>query len=334
MSRRITNLLLLLFLTAAFVTGWVAFGIGTGWVRLPVILHSIFGLAIIVLIPWKSMIVAAGLGRNRAGTATSLALLLLVSITIASGVLFSAAGVRNYGPLTAIQIHVGGAFGALALAVVHTWQRPVRPTLVDLERRNLLRAGGVIGAAGLAYLAVEGATRLFQLPGRKRRTTGSFERGSYDPVAMPVTQWLSDSAPSLRAAEWRLRVRLPDRTAQYHLDELDAYTDQVTAILDCTGGWYSEQEWAGVGLDRLLEGAEGASIVVTSATGYQRRFPMADAEHLLVATRLGDQPLSRGHGYPARLVAPGRRGFWWVKWVESIEVSDRSWWLQPPFPLT
>jgi DMSO/TMAO reductase YedYZ molybdopterin-dependent catalytic subunit len=39
-------------------------------------------------------------------------------------------------------------------------------------------------------------------------------------------------------------------------------------------------------------------------------------------------------GFPARLVAPGRRGFWWVKWVVSVEVDPAPWWRQPPFPLT
>ena len=36
----------------------------------------------------------------------------------------------------------------------------------------------------------------------------------------------------------------------------------------------------------------------------------------------------------ARLVAPGRRGFWWVKWVVSVELDPTPWWRQPPFPLT
>jgi len=45
-------------------------------------------------------------------------------------------------------------------------------------------------------------------------------------------------------------------------------------------------------------------------------------------------PLSLGHGGPLRLVAPGRRGFWWVKWVTEVVVDDRPAWWQPPFPLT
>jgi DMSO/TMAO reductase YedYZ molybdopterin-dependent catalytic subunit len=53
-----------------------------------------------------------------------------------------------------------------------------------------------------------------------------------------------------------------------------------------------------------------------------------------VATRVGGAPLSVGHGFPARLVAPGRRGFWWVKWVDRIELRSTPWWWQPPFPVT
>jgi DMSO/TMAO reductase YedYZ molybdopterin-dependent catalytic subunit len=53
-----------------------------------------------------------------------------------------------------------------------------------------------------------------------------------------------------------------------------------------------------------------------------------------VATHVGGEPLSAGHGAPARLVAPGRRGFWWVKWIMAIDVDNEPWWWQPPFPLT
>ncbi|HEV3400736.1 MAG TPA: molybdopterin-dependent oxidoreductase, partial [Acidimicrobiales bacterium] len=107
--------------------------------------------------------------------------------------------------------------------------------------------------------------------------------------------------------------------------------------LDCTGGWYAEQRWGGVRLDRLLA-ASGAppsrSIEVRSLTGYSRRFPWRDAPVLVLATRVGGEPLSPGHGFPARLVAPDRRGFWWVKWVDEIDVDDTPWWWQPPFPVT
>src|SRR4029077_11788447 len=121
----------------------------------------------------------------------------------------------------------------------------------------------------------------------------------------------------------------------------------VRAVLDCTGGWFTEQEWRGVRLSTLGLG-RGASIEVVSTTGYRRRFAAREAETLLLATHAAGRPLSGGHGGPARvvapgrgggwgaragIVAPGRRGFWWVKWVASVEVVDEPWWWQPPFPL-
>ncbi|MDP9405670.1 MAG: molybdopterin-dependent oxidoreductase, partial [Actinomycetota bacterium] len=114
---------------------------------------------------------------------------------------------------------------------------------------------------------------------------------------------------------------------------LAAYGDRLRATLDCTGGWYAAQDWSGARLDRLLgDPGDARSIVVRSVTGYTRRFPVRDRTRLLVATGAAGAPLSPGHGFPARLVAPGRRGFWWVKWVESVTYDPRPWWLQPPFP--
>jgi DMSO/TMAO reductase YedYZ molybdopterin-dependent catalytic subunit len=68
-------------------------------------------------------------------------------------------------------------------------------------------------------------------------------------------------------------------------------------------------------------------------TGCDRRFPVAHADRLLLATHVGGVVLSASHGFPLRLVAPGRRGYHWVNWVTSLEVSDRPAWWQPPLPV-
>jgi DMSO/TMAO reductase YedYZ molybdopterin-dependent catalytic subunit len=60
-----------------------------------------------------------------------------------------------------------------------------------------------------------------------------------------------------------------------------------------------------------------------SVTGYRWSLPVGEARDAVLATRVDDAPLSHGHGAPMRLVAPGRRGFQWVKWVEEVRVTRR-----------
>jgi hypothetical protein len=256
----------------------------------------------------------------------------LVVLTVVTGF---AHAIGAWPSLLAMQIHVAAALCSIPLAIWHVIVRPVRPRRTDLSRRNLLRAGAVTGGSIAAFGAVEGLVHVTGLPGAERRATGSYERGSFEPAAMPVTQWLDDADPRIAASDWRLEVRTPGGIRTVTYDEIAAHDDRVRATLDCTGGWFATQDWSGVPLDRLLEGVEDArSVVVTSATGYARRFPIGDANSFVLATRLGGEPLSAGHGFPARLVAPGRRGFWWVKWVERVEASSTPWWWQSPFPLT
>jgi DMSO/TMAO reductase YedYZ molybdopterin-dependent catalytic subunit len=157
---------------------------------------------------------------------------------------------------------------------------------------------------------------------------------------MPVTQWISDPVPEVASASWRLTVVDGAGTRQVPYADLAAGTDTARAVLDCTGGWYAEQTWRGMRVDRLLDGpgatrpaGANRSIEVVSVTGYRRRLPASEARHLLLATHVGGLALSAGHGAPVRLVVPGRRGFWWVKWVARVEVVDEPWWWQPPFPL-
>jgi hypothetical protein len=335
MAGRRTNLALLGLLAGAVVTGLIAYGIGTGWGRAVVIAHGALGIAIVLLAPWKSVIARRGLRRRRPGSWTSVAFTVLVGVAVLFGVLHATGLAVDIGPVSSMQVHVGTAIASLPLAAWHVRARRVRMRRTDLARRNLLRAGALLGGAGLAYGAVEGLVRLTSLPGAERRFTGSFERGSFRPQAMPVTQWFNDSVPSVDPGAWRLTVATPEGERTWTLEELSAFADRVRATIDCTGGWYAQQDWEGVWLSRLIgEPGEARSIHVRSVTGYPRRFPVGDLAELFLATRTGGRPLDPGHGFPARIVAPGRRGFWWVKWVERIELSPVPWWGQWPFPVT
>jgi DMSO/TMAO reductase YedYZ molybdopterin-dependent catalytic subunit len=337
MGPRRTNLALLTVLVVALATGGLAFAAGTGRGRPVVVAHGLAGLAVLVLAPWKSGIVRRSLARRSGpGPWASVAFGVLVLAAVAAGLAHATGSLASLGPVSAMQVHVGAALAALPLLAWHAAARGgARARRTDLSRRALLRAGVVAGGAGLLFLAVEGVTRLAQLPGARRRFTGSLPvAGPADPARIPVTQWLDDRVQVLDPSAWRLRVSAGGSTRDWTYGELEGFSDRVDAVLDCTGGWFALATWEGARLDRLLPPGVTGSVVVTSATGYRRRLPLGDAGTLLLATRLAGRPLDAGHGFPARLVAPGRRGFWWVKWVVSVDLDPAPWWHQPPFPLT
>jgi hypothetical protein len=330
---RRTNLTLLGLLLLAFLTGVLAYGVGTPPTTTVIVaIHGAAGLGLLLLVPWKAVIVRRSWPRATSTRALATGLGALVALTVLTGVLH----VIGVAPLSMLLIHVGVAVCAAPLLLFHAWGRRQHPRRTDLSRRTLLKAGALTAGAASLWLAGEGALRLTGAPGADRRGTGSLERGTDDPTAMPVTQWFTDTVPN--GALDAVTVMVAGQKARIPIGDLDR-GDRVRAVLDCTGGWYAAQDWAGVRLDRLLTKVTGGdlpddgSVDVVSRTGYRRRLPLRDASSLLLATSAAGQALSDGHGAPVRLIAPGRRGFWWVKWVERIEVVDAPWWRQPPFPL-
>jgi molybdopterin-dependent oxidoreductase-like protein protein len=332
---RRTNLGLLALLLVAGASGVLAFGVGTPLPsRVVAAVHGAAGLGLLLLAPWKAVVVRRSWRRTqgRRDPTAAWALVVLLGLTVVTGVLHTVAGTTVAG-VGVLQVHVAAAVGTAVLVVVHAVGSRQRPRRTDASRRALLQTGGLAVGAAALWGAVEGGLRLTGAPGARRRGTGSHERGSGDPDAMPVTQWFTDTVPGDEEGE--LELVAGGRTARLRRRDLDR-GDTVEAVLDCTGGWFAVQEWRGVRLDRLLAGLDlpgDGSVDVVSVTGYRRRLPLADAGSLLLATHCAGRPLSAGHGAPVRLVAPGRRGYWWVKWVRRVEVVDAPWWLQPPVPL-
>ena len=326
-GRRV-DLVLGLLLAAGVVTGIAANTIGVNWPLDLIQLHAAAALAILLLTPWKVVVARRGLRRTRrkrSVKALSLTLAVLVLVTIAAGLLHSTGRVEFVGPLTLMQIHVGAAVGALAAVLAHFLGHAVRPRRTDADRRALLRLA-VLGAGAAAATAVWDTTAA-----TARRFTGSVSK-----PALEVTSWFDDSVQRIDEASWTLRVG----AATFDLAGVQALPhERFTAILDCTSGWYSSQQWDGVRLSALLTSARVApgawrSVRVNSATGYARWFGAATLDDVWLVTAVNGKPLSYGHGFPARIVAPGRRGSWWVKWVTDIQPSPRPPWAQSVFPLS
>jgi DMSO/TMAO reductase YedYZ molybdopterin-dependent catalytic subunit len=324
-----TNLALLALLAVAFLSGWLAFASASSPARWSLVVHAVGSFAILVLLPWKSMIGRRGIRRPRPGRWVSVLLGVLVLVSVAAGLLHSTGLLVYWGSLTAMEFHVGAALAAVPLVIWHVAARRVRVRPTDMSRRGVLLGGAVVAAAAVGYAASEVLARATAMPGATRRFTGSYESGSYQPDRMPVSSWMFDSVPATNPRAWRLTAG----GRHWSYEELSGFDDRLTATLDCTGGFFSTQEWAGAWLDRLIGKPDSATIRVVSMTGYDRRFPIARASSLLLATRVGGSPLDAGHGFPARLVVPDGRGFWWVKWVSAIEVDDVPAWWQTPFPV-
>jgi DMSO/TMAO reductase YedYZ molybdopterin-dependent catalytic subunit len=325
---RRTNLALLVLFVGTFLTGWLAFAAGTPVpATLATVAHGVFGIAIVALVPWKSVIINRASGLRLA----SLGLLMLILICLAAGFVQVVAGFGYLAGLSPIQVHVGAAVLAVPLFGWHLLRHRVpKPRSADLSRRALLRTGLFVVAAGAGYALVLGVARWVQGPARDRVATGSLR---LDPAAIPATIWLLDPVPEIDAAAHRVAVagRL------WSVSELERKAGPpFVARLDCTSGWYAEASWTGVSIAELIAPERlvaAASIEVRSVTGYTRHFPVAEAGALWLATRCQGQPLFSGTGAPVRLVAPNRRGFWWVKWVDSVQLSDQPAWLQSPFPV-
>jgi molybdopterin-dependent oxidoreductase-like protein protein len=309
------NLALLLLLAVAFVSGWVAFTLSGDRAGATLLVHGSAGVGVLLLVPWKTRLSTRSIGRRRHRTLwwPSLVVAAGIAISIAAGLAHSAGRPYLGAGLTAMEFHVGAALAVLPFAVWHLWARPVRLRPADLSRRSFT-AGLLLSTASVAGLRL--------LPSADRAPTGSY------PASAPVpTVWMFDPVPNLQTQSWRLIAG--GRAWTY--EELARFDDRIRARLDCTGGWWTESDWSGAWVQRLLSPPPASgSYLVRSATGYQRRFP--PDEPLLIALNVDGGALPAGNGFPARLVAPRRRGFEWVKWVVEVRSEGAPAWWQLPFP--
>jgi DMSO/TMAO reductase YedYZ molybdopterin-dependent catalytic subunit len=175
--------------------------------------------------------------------------------------------------------------------------------------------------------------------------------------------------PDVAAGEWRLRIDGPAvRTPRaLTLDELRRLAPcEVVAVNQCSGnrrglfdphvpgvqwghGAMGNARWRGVRLRDVLESAgiapgavevaaNGADEPTLTGPDFVKSLPMWKAldPDTLVAFEMNGEPLSRWHGFPARLVVPGWTATYWVKSLTDLTVLDKpfdGFWMKTAYRL-
>jgi len=194
------------------------------------------------------------------------------------------------------------------------------------SRRAFLAAVGVTTGAVVLTTAGQSFSWLDPLNLFAPRKMGT------GPQAVPVNRTAADAkvADLALAEDWTLTVSHQDTRRILTLAELQALPQHEHELpIACVEGWSQTATWRGVRI-RDLVAAVGAppssSLRVTSLEpeGVYRTMDMpagyAQDERTLVALELNGQTLDLDHGYPARIIAPGRPGVLQTKWLHTVEV--------------
>ena len=201
-----------------------------------------------------------------------------------------------------------------------------QPARSRVTRRGFFGAVGVSTVGVVALTAGQSFTPLQPL-----NAFGPRQRG-LGPNDLPINRTAA-AAKVLETAmdpDWTLTIAHGERSMALSADDLEAMTQGDERLpISCVEGWSQTAHWRGVRLVELmaLVGAPAdRSLRVTSLEekgGY--RVMLMGPEYAtdpatLVALEVNGSRLDIEHGYPARIIAPGRPGVLQTKWLSLIEV--------------
>jgi cytochrome b561 len=295
----------------------------TAWVY---VTHGVVGLTLGGLVALKLWRVRHRVRARPTGVWTSILLAALALSALATGLAWVFGLSLDLGFWGLLNVHITLGLVVVPVLLVHLWRRfalPNRETVTD--RRTALQASGMLVGGAVVWRAQQSLNRVLDTAGARRRFTGSRPVDGESGNDFPVTIWVADDPDPIDPETWSLRVdgRVDEPLT---LDTANIEPDsEQRAILDCTSGWYAERDWQGLAVANLLDVAEVQEdtkwVQFRSVTGYKWSLPIDDARDALLATHVDGERLTHGHGFPIRLVAPDRRGYQWVKWVQEVRVS-------------
>ena len=160
----------------------------------------------------------------------------------------------------------------------------------------------------------------------------------YDPARLPPGQYLTEKWPVLHAgsvphtdlATWDFRVwGEVDEPLTLSWEEFSALpTVDVTQDIHCVTRWsrfdttFSGVPWSTI-KERIGQRPGARYAIAHAEQGFTANVPISflEAEGALLATHADGEPLTLEHGWPLRLVIPGKYFWKSAKWLRGIELS-------------
>ena len=171
----------------------------------------------------------------------------------------------------------------------------------------------------------------------RSRAERKVQEAGYDPSRLPPGQYLTEKWPVLHAGDvpdypsdlagWDFRVH-GEVEAPLTLDwnEVTALpTTSVTQDIHCVTRWSRfDAEFTGVAwstISNLVMPRESAHFAIAHAeAGFTSNVPLSSLEAALLVTHADGEPLTPEHGWPLRLVVPGKYFWKSAKWLRAIEL--------------
>jgi DMSO/TMAO reductase YedYZ molybdopterin-dependent catalytic subunit len=114
-------------------------------------------------------------------------------------------------------------------------------------------------------------------------------------------------------------------------DVIDNHTNLTKVVtLNCVEGWSVKILWQGILIKDLLNESRplpnATTVTLTAYDGYTSSFPLSYFTNgsILLAYKMNNLTIPPERGYPFQLVAEGKWGYKWVKWVTDITLTDSS----------
>lgn len=326
------------------------------------LLYAAIALGVIFLGGLLGVLLAPRIGRiaeRRAALLLALVALLLAEAIVLPLAQAGAFGVSLvpapnplvfHGPLILAAL----AYGVTVAALLRPAVAPSAGTsgadghVAPLPRRAFLRQLLVVlGLGSLVAVGVSSANRLVEVAAPRRAAVppASFDASGFGPTpaVTPVEAFYQVNkgflSTQVDGAAWRLVIDgLVDRPQSLSLDQLRALPSlQAYRTLECISFVIVEgddlignQLWRGIRLSDLLERVgvrpEARFILWEAADGYTESLPIEIARHpdSWIAYEMGGAPLTAEHGFPARVLIPGRFGMKQPKWLTRIQLADHD----------